>query len=120
MFYLDAKVEARHPLLILVIALEAKVSIASVGLGKSDCRLLTSAGALASDRMAALNNESGRSLVVSPKVAQIMLDCGETKIYELIANREIESFRDGKSRKITVRSIHARIERKLAEAASEK
>jgi excisionase family DNA binding protein len=45
-----------------------------------------------------------------------MLDCGTTRLYELIANGELESYRDGKSRKITVASIKARVARMLAES----
>jgi hypothetical protein len=44
-------------------------------------------------------------LVVSPTRAKALLDCGTTRLYELIAAGELESFKDGKSRKITVRSI---------------
>jgi hypothetical protein len=55
-------------------------------------------------------------LVVSPARAKVMLDCGTTRLYELIDAGELESFKDGKSRKITVSSIKARIERKLAES----
>jgi excisionase family DNA binding protein len=54
-------------------------------------------------------------LVVSPKVAGRMLDVGETTIYALIGSGQLESYKDGKSRKILVRSIHARIERLLGE-----
>ena len=52
-------------------------------------------------------------LVVRPKVACRLLSVGETRLYEMIANGEIESFRDGGARKITTRSIHAYIERQL-------
>jgi len=55
-------------------------------------------------------------LVVSPARAKAMLDCGTTRLYELIAAGELESFRDGKSRKITVASIKARVARMLAES----
>jgi len=54
-------------------------------------------------------------LVVSPRRAAEMLDCGVTYIYELVGIDELESYREGRHRKITVRSIRARIERKLAE-----
>jgi hypothetical protein len=45
-----------------------------------------------------------------------MLDCGNTRLYELIKNKEIESFLDGRSRKITVVSIHRYIAHRLAAA----
>jgi hypothetical protein len=50
-------------------------------------------------------------LVVSPRRARSMLDCGNTRLYELIAAHELETFKDGKSRKITVASIKAYIAR---------
>jgi excisionase family DNA binding protein len=54
-------------------------------------------------------------VVVGPSKAMTMLDCGRTYLYELLAAGELESYRDGKSRKITVASIYARIRRKLQE-----
>ena len=53
-------------------------------------------------------------LVVKPKVAWKLLACSNTRGYELIAAGELESFRDGRSRKITVESIHRLIARRLA------
>ncbi len=55
-------------------------------------------------------------LVVSPRRARRMLDCGNTRLYELIAARELDTFKDGKSRKITVISIKAYIARRLEAA----
>jgi excisionase family DNA binding protein len=52
-------------------------------------------------------------LIVRPKLACRLLSVGETRLYEMIANGEIESFRDGGARKITTRSIHAYIDRQL-------
>ena len=52
-------------------------------------------------------------LVVSPRRAGRMLDCGNTRLYELIAARELQTYKDGKSRKITVASIKAYIARRL-------
>jgi hypothetical protein len=57
-------------------------------------------------------------LVVKPKVAWRMLGCGNTRGYELIAAGELESFTDGRSRKITVASIKRYIERRLAASGS--
>ena len=45
-----------------------------------------------------------------------MLDIGTTKLYELLDAGELESFKDGRNRKITVASIKARVARKLAES----
>lgn len=55
-------------------------------------------------------------LVVSPRRAQRMLDIGHSRLYELIAAGELATFKEGRSRKITVRSIKDYIARKLAEA----
>ncbi len=52
-------------------------------------------------------------LVVSPRRARLMLDCGNTRLYELISARELESFKDGKSRKITIASIKSYIARRI-------
>jgi hypothetical protein len=52
-------------------------------------------------------------LLVKPKVAWKMLSCGNTRGYELLAAGELESFKDGSSRKITVESIHRYIARHL-------
>jgi hypothetical protein len=46
-----------------------------------------------------------------------MLSCGNMKGYELLAAGELDSFRDGRSRKITVESIHRYIQRRLTGAA---
>jgi hypothetical protein len=52
-------------------------------------------------------------LVVSPRRARHMLDCGNTRLYELLKNNELESFLDGRSRKILVASIRRYIARRL-------
>jgi hypothetical protein len=54
-------------------------------------------------------------LVVSPKGARRMLNCGQTRLFELIAARELDSFLDGRSRKITVDSIYRYVRRRLEE-----
>jgi excisionase family DNA binding protein len=54
------------------------------------------------------------ALVVRPKVAWEMLGCGNTRGYELLAAGELESYKDGRSRKITVASIKALVARRLA------
>jgi hypothetical protein len=53
-------------------------------------------------------------LVVKPKEARRMLACSHTRIYELMNAGEIQSFTDGRSRKITVASIHHYIAKRLA------
>jgi hypothetical protein len=64
------------------------------------------------DRPAETNDPE--PLVVRPKVAWKMLACGNTRGYELLAAGELESYKDGRSRKITVSSIKALIARRLA------
>jgi hypothetical protein len=56
--------------------------------------------------------------VVSPKRAQTMLDVGATNFYGEILP-QLESFKLGKSRKVTVASIERFIAKKLAEARGE-
>ena len=53
-------------------------------------------------------------LVVCPRRARFMLDCGNTRLYELLKNNELESYLDGRSRKIIVASIHRFIAGRLA------
>ena len=56
-------------------------------------------------------------IVVSPRRARQLLDCGNTRLYEMIAARDLDSYRDGKSRKIRMASIRAYVARRLAESA---
>jgi hypothetical protein len=53
-------------------------------------------------------------LVVKPRTACRMLDCGNTRLYELLGTGELESFLDGRSRKITVDSIRRYVAQRLA------
>ena len=59
-------------------------------------------------------NEEVEPLVVKPKVAWKLLACSNTRGYELLSAGELESFLDGRSRKIIVASIHRFIARRLA------
>lgn len=52
-------------------------------------------------------------MVVRPKTACQMLAIGVTRLYELVAAGELESFKDGAARKITTRSIRRYVERQL-------
>jgi hypothetical protein len=52
-------------------------------------------------------------LVVRVPQARIMLGYGTDKVYELMRSGELEHFLDGRSRRITVASIKAHIERRL-------
>jgi hypothetical protein len=52
-------------------------------------------------------------LVVKPKIAWRILNCSNTRGYQLLAAGELDSFLDGRSRKITVESIRNYIARRL-------
>jgi len=58
-------------------------------------------------------NTEVEPLAVKPRVAWQMLQCSNTHGYELLNSGELESFRDGGSRKITVASIKRYIARRL-------
>jgi hypothetical protein len=57
-----------------------------------------------------------RPLVVGTAEARRLGGWGKTKLFKLIAAAELDSFLDGRVRRVTVESIEARIERKLQEA----
>ena len=70
-------------------------------------------------------NVTGKSLgveplVVRPNQAMHMLDCDRAYLYELINSGELDSYKDGAARKITVASIHRRIKRKLSESKQQR
>jgi excisionase family DNA binding protein len=52
-------------------------------------------------------------LVVKPKIAERLLNVSHNRLYQLISAGDLESFRDGSSRKITMNSIKAYIARHL-------
>jgi excisionase family DNA binding protein len=52
-------------------------------------------------------------LVVRPRDACRMLSIGLTRLYELLQAGELESYRSGRSRRISVVSIHAYVERQI-------
>ena len=56
-------------------------------------------------------------LVASPKQAMSAIQVSRKKLYELINTGELESYTEGKSRRITVKSINDYIERRLAAEA---
>jgi excisionase family DNA binding protein len=66
--------------------------------------------------MSATPEDAIEPLVVRPKQAMKMLNCERAQLYEMIAAGELDSYRDGAARKITIASIHQRINRKIAEA----
>ena len=62
---------------------------------------------------------TGRSiepLGVSPRQACVLLNVGNTRLYQLIGDAELETYKEGRATRITVRSIRARHERQLAVA----
>jgi excisionase family DNA binding protein len=59
------------------------------------------------------------ALAVSPRQACRLLGVGNTRLYELINAGELDSYRDGRMRRVTMESIRARVARLLACAADE-
>lgn len=59
-------------------------------------------------------NDISVPLVVAPREACRMLSIGLTQLYELLHNGDLESYRDGGSRRITVSSIRAYVEHPIA------
>jgi excisionase family DNA binding protein len=53
------------------------------------------------------------ALVVKPRAACRLLNCSHKRLYQLLAEGELQSFRDGGSRKIVVESIRQFIARRL-------
>jgi len=58
-------------------------------------------------------------LAVSPRQACVLLNVGLTRLYELLGSGELESYLDGRSRRITMRSIRRRIKRLLKDSGAE-
>jgi excisionase family DNA binding protein len=56
-------------------------------------------------------------LAVSPRQACLLLGIGNTRLYELIQDGELVSYHEGRARRITTASIHARVAR-LASAGA--
>jgi hypothetical protein len=52
-------------------------------------------------------------VIVRPETAMRMLDCGPTRLYQILD--KLDSFTDGRRRYITTESIHRYIAKKLAE-----
>ncbi|MCK1743181.1 helix-turn-helix domain-containing protein [Bradyrhizobium sp. 139] len=60
---------------------------------------------------------SKRPIVASVNETMIALKIGRAKIYQLLNSGELESYREGGSRKILWRSIEAYVERRLKQEA---
>jgi excisionase family DNA binding protein len=58
-----------------------------------------------------------RPIVASVNETMATLKIGREKIYQLLNSGELESYREGGSRKILWRSIEAYVQRRLAEEA---
>lgn len=50
-------------------------------------------------------------LAVSPRQACLLLGIGNTRLYEIIGNGELETYNEGRARRITMASIRARVAR---------
>jgi len=57
-------------------------------------------------------------LVASPKQAMNLLQVGRATLYSLLDRGELESFRVGRSRRITIKSVNAYVERCLEQDAA--
>ncbi|MGJ5197036.1 helix-turn-helix domain-containing protein [Bradyrhizobium sp. HKCCYLRH1030] len=57
-------------------------------------------------------------LVASPNQTMRAIQVSRKKLYELINTGELESYTEGKSRRITIRSINDYIQRRLAAEAA--
>ena len=57
-------------------------------------------------------------LVASPNQAMLAIQVSRKKLYELINAGELDSYTEGKSRRIIVKSIGAYVERRLAAEAA--
>jgi hypothetical protein len=55
-------------------------------------------------------------LGVSPRQTGQLLNIGQTRVWHLIGTGELETYWEGRCRKVTLRSIRARHERQLAAA----
>jgi hypothetical protein len=66
------------------------------------------------EKMMSICNTEVEPLAVKPRMAWQLLQCSNTRGYELLNSGELESYRDGGSRKITVASIKSYIARRIA------
>jgi hypothetical protein len=57
-------------------------------------------------------------IVTSPKGAGRIADLGLTEVYARLKNGDFVSYRDGRSRKILIKSVEDYVARKVAEARS--
>jgi excisionase family DNA binding protein len=57
-------------------------------------------------------------LAASPREACVLLNVGVTRLYQLLRDGELESYLDGRARRITMASIRRRVTRLLASASA--
>jgi len=55
-------------------------------------------------------------LVVTPREACALLGIGNTRLYRLLGDKLLDSYKDGKSRRIPITSIKSYIAQRLAES----
>jgi hypothetical protein len=65
------------------------------------------------------DGSEGDPLVVKPRQACQLLACSMTRLYQLMNDGELENFTDGRSRKITMRSIKRYINKRLAQVGDQ-
>ena len=58
-------------------------------------------------------------IAVPPRQACVLLSIGLTHLYDLLNKGELDSYQDGRSRRITVASIHAYVERQIVRGHAE-
>jgi len=58
-------------------------------------------------------------LVVRPKMACYLLSIGITRLYELLNSGELESYKDGAARLVTMRSIRGYVDRQVTAVGAE-
>jgi excisionase family DNA binding protein len=59
-------------------------------------------------------------LVVTPREACALLNIGNTRLYRLISEKQLDSYREGRARRIPMASIKAYIARCLAESTGKR
>jgi excisionase family DNA binding protein len=67
-----------------------------------------------SSRSAPPADDSLEPLVVTPAQARRLLGVGNTYLYRLISTKELDSYTDGRARRIPLTSIRAYVARRLA------
>jgi excisionase family DNA binding protein len=58
-------------------------------------------------------------LAVSPRQACLLLGIGTTRLYELIRDRDLVAYHEGRARRITMESIRARVARLVGAGGGE-